>query len=119
VPDDTRGRLAALGIGAIAVHDQVYAPEQLDRLLAGLTILLGPAATRSIDAGDPVTLFVVSSDAEPASDPSITEARVAALKAMAEEAPYQPELLAPAEAVAAEPATPTDAVAAPYGGDNP
>jgi hypothetical protein len=127
VPGDTRARLAALGIGAVAVHEQVYAPEQLDRLLAGITILLGPASARSVDAGDPVTLFVVTSDAEVSAGrpnvdgPSITDARVAALRAMSAEAPYQPAPVAPADAVNAEPAAPAVAEepAAPYGSDSP
>jgi hypothetical protein len=56
---DLGPRLAALGIGSVAVHPTLYTPGERDQILAGLESALGPPVARSVDGGDPVVLFHV------------------------------------------------------------
>ncbi len=56
---DLGPRLAALGIGSVAVHPMLYTTGERTQILAGLEDALGAPAARSVDAGDPVVLFQV------------------------------------------------------------
>ncbi len=62
---EVRATLDAVGIGAVALHEQPYPPDALEALRSGLDALLGAPAARSVDAGDPVTLYVVATGAAP------------------------------------------------------
>ncbi len=71
-PAAVREGLAALGVGAVAVHPDLLAPTERDALVAGLEEILGPPVARSTDAGDAVTLFAVSA---PSTDATARRAR--------------------------------------------
>lgn len=58
--EDTRQRLTALGVGAVAVHTDLFNKDQLQILNAGLTRILGPRAASSVDHGEHIDLWVVS-----------------------------------------------------------
>ncbi len=70
--DDARAALAGLDVGAIAVHLDLYRPEERPRVLAGLADAFGPPVTTH-DGGETVALFRVSRD-----DPAPIVAPVAA-----------------------------------------
>ncbi len=56
---DLEALLAELGIGAVAVHSDLFAPDDLAPILDGLRTALGPPAAVSRDGGETVVLFLV------------------------------------------------------------
>ncbi len=57
--EDTRSRLAALGVGAVALHEDTYPRAALPALRAGFDRLFGSAAARSVDLGETVAVWRV------------------------------------------------------------
>jgi hypothetical protein len=58
-PEGLQAELAALGVGAVAVHPLLFSPEDRERLVGLLDGALGPPVAQSEDAGDPVWIYRV------------------------------------------------------------
>ncbi len=58
--DQTRAELEALGVGAVAVHMDLFTATQQAELSAGLDRLFGPPTARSSDHGERIWLWTVS-----------------------------------------------------------
>lgn len=65
-PSQTRDRLAALGVGAIALHGDLYPPHLRHPMEQGLAASLGPPVASTRDGGEGVALYLVP---EAAADP--------------------------------------------------
>lgn len=63
--DDTRRTLDALGVGAVALHPDLFPPAELPAVEAGLDRLFGPTVARSVDFGDAVWLWSVADGPPP------------------------------------------------------
>lgn len=67
VVDTVRSRAEGLGLGAIAVHADLYRPADLAWLLKGLTDAFGAPAADTTDGGERVVLFAIpAGQADPA-----------------------------------------------------
>jgi hypothetical protein len=65
--DADRSLLAALGVGAVALHADLYRPSDRRAMIAALTRMLGEPAADTTDGGEHVVLFTVPAPA--ATDP--------------------------------------------------
>jgi hypothetical protein len=72
--DDLRARLGALGVGAVALHADLYRPNDRDALSAALQAAFGAAAADTLDGGEHVRLWVVPPVADP--DPAAAWAAI-------------------------------------------
>ncbi len=57
--EDTRVRLAELGVGAVALHEDTFEVGALEVIHEGLTRVFGPVAARSVDLGESVAVWRV------------------------------------------------------------
>jgi len=58
-------RLTSLGIGAVALHPDLFPGASRDELMAGLSQALGPPAAISVDAGERVLLYTLPVEGAP------------------------------------------------------